>query len=180
VGVESDNLSTSNPSPRAAIRPSIEEVSSRVLARHGRPVVIVAATTGSDAHTVGMDSILSLKGRSGDRGLERYGCFSIEHLGSQVEPATLVARIREFDARIVLISQVVTQRDLHLWHFNAVREEIVGEGLRERVLLIGGGPGVTVTSANGIGYDATFGKGTRPSDVAQYILLAVESGRLDG
>ncbi|MDR1292386.1 MAG: hypothetical protein LBJ91_03190, partial [Clostridiales Family XIII bacterium] len=37
-----------------------------------RPVVIVGATTGTDAHTVGIDAIMNMKGFHGHFGLERY------------------------------------------------------------------------------------------------------------
>ena len=37
-----------------------------------RPVVMVGASTGTDAHTVGIDAIMNMKGFHGHFGLERY------------------------------------------------------------------------------------------------------------
>jgi len=38
----------------------------------GRDGVIVGACTGTDAHTVGIDAIMNMKGYAGHYGLERY------------------------------------------------------------------------------------------------------------
>ena len=46
---------------------------------------------------------------------------------------------------------------------------VPAEGLRERVLLIAGGPRVTNLLAAELGYDAGFGRGTLPSEVATFI-----------
>ena len=38
----------------------------------GRKLVVVGASTGTDAHTVGIDAIMNMKGFAGHYGLERY------------------------------------------------------------------------------------------------------------
>ena len=38
----------------------------------GRNIVCVGASTGTDAHTVGIDAIMNMKGYAGQYGLERY------------------------------------------------------------------------------------------------------------
>ena len=38
----------------------------------GRKLVVVGASTGTDAHTVGIDAIMNMKGYAGHYGLERY------------------------------------------------------------------------------------------------------------
>ncbi len=50
-------------------------------------LVIVGATIGTDSHTVGLDSILNMKGFRGEKGLEAYKCFKVYNLGPQVMPA---------------------------------------------------------------------------------------------
>ena len=55
----------------------------------GRPVVVVGAAIESDAHTVGIDAIMNMKGFAGDYGLERYPAFDARNLGAQVENAEL-------------------------------------------------------------------------------------------
>jgi beta-lysine 5,6-aminomutase beta subunit len=47
------------------------------------------------------------------------------------------------------------------------------EDIRERVVLIAGGPRVTNLLAQELGYDAGFGRGTLPSQVAVFIAQRV-------
>ena len=50
----------------------------------GRKLVMVGASTGTDAHTVGIDAIMNMKGYAGHFGVERYGKIEAYYLGSQV------------------------------------------------------------------------------------------------
>ena len=134
-----------------------------------RRFVVVGACTGSDAHTVGLDAILSMKGFAGDKGLEYYSEMEIHNLGSQVTPEEIVEVVRTTRADAVLVSQVVTQRDAHLHHLREVREALEGAGLREGLILVGGGPRFTPDQAAELGYDRIFGRGTTPSEVASYL-----------
>ena len=75
---------------------------------------MIGACIGTDAHTVGIDAILNIKGFAGEKGLEYYREIKVVNLGAQVLVPELVARAREEKADAVLVSQVVTQRDAHL------------------------------------------------------------------
>jgi len=132
--------------------------------------VVLGACTGSDAHAVGIDAIMNMKGFAGDYGLERYAGFDARNLGSQVENAALARACRERGADAVLVSQVVTQRDVHKDNARAFIEELVNAGIRDRVIAILGGPRIDHRLALELGYDAGFGPGTRPSDVANFIV----------
>lgn len=156
-------------------RLSFAEVNDVIMEALGRPAVIVGAATGSDAHTVGLDSLLSMKGRSGDPGLERYTAFDVMNLGSQILPGDLADVVVRARADIVLISQVVSQRGLHLKHFAEVAAELGSRGVRDEVILVGGGPGVTMSDAERVGFDGLFGRGTRPSEVASFLALNIRS-----
>ncbi|MEM1350543.1 MAG: OAM dimerization domain-containing protein, partial [Myxococcota bacterium] len=57
----------------------------------GRKVVVLGACTGTDAHSVGIDAIMNMKGYAGDYGLERYPMLSAYNLGMQVPNDELVA-----------------------------------------------------------------------------------------
>jgi beta-lysine 5,6-aminomutase beta subunit len=70
----------------------------------------------------------------------------------------------------VLVSQVVTQRDVHKENARAFLEELARLGIRERVVAILGGPRIDHRLALELGYDAGFGPGTRPSDVANFVV----------
>src|SRR5215469_8909727 len=90
------------------------EVNLRIRSALGRKLVVVGATIGTDAHTVGIDAILNVKGHAGEKGLEYYREIKVVNLGSQVAIPSLVARAAAERADAVLVSQVVTQRDAHL------------------------------------------------------------------
>ncbi|HUY11001.1 MAG TPA: OAM dimerization domain-containing protein [Candidatus Dormibacteraeota bacterium] len=148
---------------------SMEEVDTFVRERIGRKVRIAGACIGTDAHTVGIDAILNMKGYKGDYGLERYQMFETFNLGSQiaVEEFVRIAKEREIDA--LLASQIVTQKGSDIKNFTALVELLEAEGLRDRVVLICGGPRVTNLMASELGYDAGFGRGTLPSEVAGFV-----------
>jgi len=90
------------------------EVSLRIRSVLGRKLVVVGACIGTDAHTVGIDAILNVKGHAGEKGLEYYREIRVVNMGAQVAVDDLVARAAAEHADAVLVSQVVTQRDAHL------------------------------------------------------------------
>ena len=110
-----------------------------------------------------------MKGYKGDYGLERYKEFETFNLGSQVSVEDLAAFVRDEKIDAVLASQVVTQKGSDITNFTALAELLEAEGIREDVLLIAGGPRVTNLLATELGYDAGFGRGTLPSDVAAFV-----------
>lgn len=135
-----------------------------------RKITVVGACTGSDAHTVGLDAIMNMKGYAGEYGLERYPEINAYNLGSQVPNEQLIRRAVELDADALLVSQVVTQKEVHIKNLTELVELLEAEGLRERFILIVGGPRITHQLALELGYDAGFGPGTIPPDVASYIV----------
>ena len=90
------------------------EVNLRIRSALGRKLVVVGACIGTDAHTVGIDAILNVKGHAGEKGLEYYREIRVVNLGAQVLVPELVSRARAEHADAVLVSQVVTQKDAHL------------------------------------------------------------------
>jgi beta-lysine 5,6-aminomutase beta subunit len=149
---------------------SREEIEHRIRTRLGRKIVVVGACTGSDAHTVGIDAILNYKGYAGDKGLESYKGFEAYNLGAQVENDQLAARARALKADAILVSQVITQRNCHKENGRALVELLEKEGWRKDVILLFGGPRVDHQLALELGFDAGFGPGTKPGDVASYLV----------
>lgn len=139
----------------------------------GRRIVVFGACTGTDTHTVGIDAILNMKGFAGDYGLERYPWFEAYNLGSQVPNDELIRRARAKNADAILVSQVVTQRDVHKENSRQFVEEAKKAGVHGKTLLLLGGPRVDHRLAVELGFDAGFGPGTKPSDVANFIVHAV-------
>jgi beta-lysine 5,6-aminomutase beta subunit len=148
---------------------SRDEIEHRIQARLARKIVVVGACTGSDAHTVGIDAILNMKGYAGDKGLEAYPWFDAYNLGAQVDNAALLARAKELRADAVLVSQIMTQRDLHIENSQQLIELARKNGMRNLLFLLGG-PRIDHKLARELGYDAGFGPGTKPSQVASYIV----------
>jgi beta-lysine 5,6-aminomutase beta subunit len=149
---------------------SHDEIELRVSRHLGRKIVVVGACTGSDAHTVGIDAILNYKGYAGDKGLESYKGFEVYNLGAQVENETLAARARALHADAILVSQVITQRNCHKENGRSLVELLQRQGWRREVILLFGGPRVDHQIALELGFDAGFGTGTKPGDVASYIV----------
>jgi beta-lysine 5,6-aminomutase beta subunit len=146
-----------------------DDLNARIKKDLARRIVVVGACIGSDAHTTGIDAIFNMKGYSGDYGLERYSGFKAVNLGAQVEPAALVARAKEYGADAILVSQIVTQRDIHKENARALVQAVEAEKLRDKVVLIFGGPRIDHPLALSLGFDAGFGPGTKPSEVANYL-----------
>jgi beta-lysine 5,6-aminomutase beta subunit len=157
------------------------EVNLRIRSALGRKLVVVGACIGTDAHTVGIDAILNVKGHAGEKGLEYYREIRVVNLGSQVAVADLVARASAEHADAVLVSQVVTQRDAHLSNTRemsaAFRAGFVQETREspERPLLVVGGPRFDPGAAHDLGVDKIFGRGTTPREVASYLVQALAS-----
>ena len=142
----------------------------RVLRRR---MVVVGACIGTDAHTVGIDAILNLKGFAGEKGLEYLREMAVTNLGAQVTVPELVAKARAARADAVLVSQVVTQRDAHLRNTRelaAAFREAMGES---RPLLVVGGPRFDPAMTADLGVDKVFGRGTTPGEVASYLVHAL-------
>jgi len=148
---------------------SMEEIDALVRERVRRKIRVAGACIGTDAHTVGIDAILNMKGYHGDYGLERYKEFEAFNLGSQISVEDLVRFARDHAIDAILASQVVTQKGSDIKNFTALAELLEAESLRGSVLLIAGGPRMTNLLAAELGYDAGFGRGTLPSEVASFI-----------
>lgn len=135
----------------------------------GRPLVIIGASTGTDAHTVGIDAIMNMKGYAGHYGLERYEMFEAYNLGSQVLNEDFIAKAIELKADALLVSQTVTQKDVHIKNLIELVELLEAEGLREKVILVCGGPRISHELAKELGYDAGFGMNSYADDVGSFI-----------
>jgi beta-lysine 5,6-aminomutase beta subunit len=138
---------------------SAKEINAAIRRRLRRRLNVVGACIGTDAHTVGIDAILNLKGIAGEKGLESYGEMTVTNMGAQVA---------------VLVSQVVTQRDAHLQNTRAMSaafREALPAG--RRPLLIVGGPRFDELMTRELGVDRIFGRGTTPREVASYLVHAL-------
>jgi beta-lysine 5,6-aminomutase beta subunit len=135
----------------------------------GRKIVVVGASTGTDAHTVGIDAIMNMKGYAGHYGLERYEMFETLNMGSQILNEDILAKAIEMNADAILVSQTVTQKDVHVNNLVELVEMMEAEGLRNRMIVVCGGPRITHELAKELGYDAGFGMNTYADNVASFL-----------
>jgi beta-lysine 5,6-aminomutase beta subunit len=152
---------------------SFDDLNAFIKKEVGRRIVVFGACTGTDTHTVGIDAILNMKGYAGDYGLERYPGFEAYNLGSQVPNEELIKKALAKNADAILVSQVVTQRDVHKDNSRQFIDAAKAAGIHGKVQLLLGGPRVDHKLALELGFDAGFGPGTKPSDVANYIVHAL-------
>jgi beta-lysine 5,6-aminomutase beta subunit len=152
-----------------APRLTFAEINALIERELGRPLVVLGAAIESDAHTVGIDAIMNMKGFAGDYGLERYPWIDAVNLGAQVPCERLVREAQERRADAILVSQVVTQKQVHARQLTKLVDLLEAEGLRQRYILVAGGPRLSNTFAKELGYDAGFGPGSTPSTVAAWI-----------
>lgn len=147
---------------------SMEETDEFIKTHIGRKIVVLGAATGSDAHTVGIDAIMNRKGFAGHYGLERYEMIEAHNLGAQVPNEEFIAKAVELNADVLLISQTVTQKDIHVKNLTELIELLEAEGLRSRFIVVCGGARITHELAKELGYDAGFGAGKFADDVASF------------
>lgn len=142
--------------------------------RLGRRLNVLGACIESDAHTVGIDAIINMKGINGHKGLESYHGISAVNLGAQVSCEEVVRQIHATAADAVLISQVVTQKNIHVTSLTKLADMLEAEGLREKIILVAGGPRITHELAKELGYDAGFGPNTYAEHVASFLVQELE------
>lgn len=149
---------------------TMEQVEDFIREKIKRNVVVIGACTGTDAHTVGIDAIMNMKGYNHHFGLERYKGMVALNMGSQVPNEELVAKAIEMKADAILVSQIVTQKDVHIPNLTQLVEMLEAEGIRDKVVLVCGGPRISHELAQELGYDAGFTTGSYANEVATFIV----------
>lgn len=154
---------------------SKEDIENYIEEHFKEPLVFIGASTGTDAHTVGIDAIMNMKGYNGHYGLERYKGIKAINLGGQVDNETLLEKAIEMKADVILISQTVTQKDVHVQNLTAFIELLEAENKRDDFIVIIGGPRIHHALAKELGYDAGFGPKKYAYDVASFAVKLLKS-----
>jgi beta-lysine 5,6-aminomutase beta subunit len=149
---------------------SKEEINNFIKENFKRKIVVLGASTGSDAHTVGIDAIMNMKGYAGHYGLESYEMIEAFNLGSQVTNEEFVKKAIELKADVLLVSQTVTQKNIHVKNLTNLVELLEAEGIRDEIILICGGARISNELAKELGYDAGFGPGTYANLVGTFAI----------
>ncbi|CAN2043324.1 Lysine 5,6-aminomutase beta subunit [Candidatus Magnetomoraceae bacterium gMMP-13] len=156
---------------------SFYEINKIIKTKLNRQLSVVGAAIGADAHTVGIDAIINMKGYNQDYGLERYPEINAYNMGAQVSCEALLEKAIEIKADAILISQTVNQKNAHLHNLTEFIELLKAKKIRNNYVLIAGGPRITNHFALELGYDAGFGPGTLPSQVASYLVTKIVLSR---
>jgi len=85
----------------------------------------------------------------------------------------------ELNADVLLVSQTVTQKDVHIQNLTELIELLEAEGLRSRFVLICGGARITHELAKELGFDAGFGPRKFAEDVASFAVEEMTRRGLD-
>ena len=133
------------------------------------PMKIVAATVGEDEHSVGMREIIDIK----HGGIEGFG-VECHYLGTSVDVEKVINAAIEIDADAILISTIITLADIHRINMKKLHEICIEKGIRDKVILVGGGTQVTDEIARESGLDAGFGRGTKGIDVASFLVKKLQ------
>ncbi|MFX1379002.1 MAG: OAM dimerization domain-containing protein [Promethearchaeota archaeon] len=157
---------------------SKEEINSYIKEKIKREIVVLGASTGTDAHTVGIDAIINMKGFAGHYGLENYEMIKAFNLGSQVTNEEFIKKAIELNADVLLVSQTVTQKDIHVKNLTQLVDLLEAEKIRDSVILICGGARINNELAKELGYDAGFGPGTYAEIVASFFIQQIVNRKL--
>jgi beta-lysine 5,6-aminomutase beta subunit len=154
------------------------EVNLRIRAALGREMVVVGATIGTDAHTVGIDAILNVKGHAGEKGLEYYREIRVFNMGAQVPIPAVVARGGGARRRGAGQPGGHSAGRAPVQRQGTRRSHSPGTGVPRSAgvaapLLVIGGPRFDPSSAASLGVDKIFGRGTTPGEVASYLVHAL-------
>ncbi|MDX1779745.1 MAG: D-ornithine 4,5-aminomutase subunit OraE [Thalassovita sp.] len=135
-----------------------------------RQIGIVAATLGEDEHSVGLHEILDIK----HGGIEKYG-FLCRNLGTSVRPEEVLDAAETSGASAILVSIIVTHGGVHERLMRRLDELARERGLRNRLVLVAGGPQITDETARSCGMDRGFGKGSSGWDVANFLVRTLRA-----
>ncbi len=157
---------------------SFYEINDYIRDHIGREITVLGACTGDDAHSVGIDAIMNMKGYAGEYGLERYPMIEAVNLGMQVKNEDLLREAVQRGADALLVSQVVTQNDSHIRNLSELADMLEAEELRADLVVVCGGPRISHELALELGFDAGFGPGTTAPDVASFVAQEMVARRL--
>lgn len=129
------------------------------------PMKIVAATVGEDEHSVGLREIIDIK----HGGIEQYG-IECHIIGTSVSLEKLVDAAIEIDADAILSSTIISHDDIHYKNMKKLNDLCIEKGVRDKLILVAGGTQVSNELANEQGMDAGFGRGTKGSHVATFLV----------
>jgi D-ornithine 4,5-aminomutase subunit beta len=129
------------------------------------PMKIGAGTLGNDEHSVGLREIIDIK----HGGIEKYGIESI-YLGTSVPVEKLVDAAIESNAEAILASTIISHDNIHYKNLKKLCDTAVEKGVRDKLIILGGGTQIIQELAVESGLDMGFGRGTKGAHVATFLV----------
>jgi len=129
------------------------------------PMKIIAGTLGSDEHSVGLREIIDIK----HGGIEKYGIESI-NLGTSVPVEKIIDAAIESNADAILASTIISHDNVHYKNLKKLCDTAIEKGVRDKLIILGGGTQVISDIALKYGVDMGFGRGTKGIDVATFLV----------
>lgn len=150
------------------------EATDAYISEHiGRKLTVVGACIESDAHTVGIDAIMNMKGYNHRFGLERYQMFNAINMGRAGAVGRPVGQGAQREGgRDPGFPGGHSKEHPHQKPHRLI-ELAEAERLRDKMLFICGGPRISHELAIELGYDAGFGTGSYSTDVASFIAITL-------
>ena len=127
----------------------------------------IIAVTGSNGKTSTVEMIATVLRAQGKHVIyNAEGSNQVEGVTTLIlTHATLGGKV---NADVLLVSQTVTQKDVHIQNRTELIELAEAEGVRDKYIFCCGGARITHALAKELGYDAGFGAGTYADDVATF------------
>ena len=91
-------------------------------------------------------------------------------MGTSCPVEKLVDAAIETNSQAILCSTIITHNDIHTKNMRRLHEYCVEKGVRDKLILVGGGTQVTNEIAVEAGMDAGFGRGSHGIDVASFLV----------
>lgn len=168
-----DELEIDGEGPSEKKEPALDnflEINAFVRKKFSRKFVILGMCLAKDTEALLLDTIFTMNGYLGDDGLERYPMFQAVNYRAELSPKEFLEVIAKKQADAVVISKVSSQEDPVVELRKFLREFEHAEGIPRHLVKVCLGPRMTDKIAKDIGYDAGFGPGTKPSQVAGYVV----------
>ncbi|MBT9174979.1 MAG: D-ornithine 4,5-aminomutase subunit beta [candidate division WS2 bacterium] len=146
---------------------SDDEIRQEVESRGG--IKVIAATLGEDEHSVGLKEVIDVK----HGGIEKWG-FEVIYLGTSVPPQKVIDSAMETGSRVILASTTITHGNIHQINLKKLTSYAIEKGVRDQIVIIGGGTQLSDEIAQECGLDTAFGRGTKGIDVASFIIRSLK------
>lgn len=155
-------------------RYDFDAINRLLMNRFERPIVVLGACVGTESQSIALDTIFNMRGYLGDFGLERYGALRAINIREVADAQTVARAVVETRADAVLLSRGGVPPEELPGELKRLLQTVRGaDGVAPHLITMCHGPRITQASAAELGFDAGFGPGTLPNQVAGFITTEI-------